>query len=76
MHSLRELYKTGKGPSSSHTMGPNKAAQIFAGRHGGGSAPFAGTLYGSPPATRKGPMDEHDIWMDAVATEKQIYSKR
>ncbi|MDD7191892.1 MAG: serine dehydratase beta chain, partial [Sodaliphilus sp.] len=25
MKSLRELYKIGKGPSSSHTMGPQKA---------------------------------------------------
>ena len=26
MESLRELYKIGVGPSSSHTMGPQKAA--------------------------------------------------
>ncbi|MGN1117247.1 MAG: serine dehydratase beta chain, partial [Acutalibacteraceae bacterium] len=25
MHSLKELYKIGRGPSSSHTMGPDKA---------------------------------------------------
>lgn len=29
MKSLRELYRIGKGPSSSHTMGPQKAAKIF-----------------------------------------------
>ena len=58
MHSLRELYKTGKGPSSSHTMGPNKAAQIFAGRHGGDSARFEVTLYGSLAATGKGHMTD------------------
>lgn len=29
MESLRELYKIGKGPSSSHTMGPEKAATLF-----------------------------------------------
>ena len=29
MESLRELYKTGYGPSSSHTMGPQKAAETF-----------------------------------------------
>ena len=29
MESLRELYKVGNGPSSSHTMGPKKAAEQF-----------------------------------------------
>ena len=29
MKSLRELYKIGNGPSSSHTMGPQKAAEQF-----------------------------------------------
>ena len=26
MKSIREIYKVGKGPSSSHTMGPERAA--------------------------------------------------
>ncbi|HAZ01673.1 MAG TPA: serine dehydratase, partial [Marinilabiliales bacterium] len=29
MESIRELYRIGKGPSSSHTMGPKKAAERF-----------------------------------------------
>ena len=29
MESLKELYKIGRGPSSSHTMGPEKACKIF-----------------------------------------------
>jgi len=29
MQSLRELYKIGNGPSSSHTMGPKRAVEIF-----------------------------------------------
>ena len=29
MKSIREIYKIGKGPSSSHTMGPERAARIF-----------------------------------------------
>ena len=29
MESLRELYKVGMGPSSSHTIGPQKAAEII-----------------------------------------------
>lgn len=33
MKSIRELYRIGTGPSSSHTMGPRKAAEIFLGKH-------------------------------------------
>ena len=29
MKSIREIYKIGKGPSSSHTMGPERAARLF-----------------------------------------------
>ena len=29
MKSIRDIYKIGKGPSSSHTMGPARAAEIF-----------------------------------------------
>lgn len=29
MKSIRDLYKIGKGPSSSHTMGPSRAAALF-----------------------------------------------
>ena len=29
MKSIQDIYKIGKGPSSSHTMGPQRAAAIF-----------------------------------------------
>ena len=29
MQSLKELYKIGNGPSSSHTMGPKRATELF-----------------------------------------------
>ena len=58
MRSLQELYKIGKGPSSSHTMGPNKAATIFAERHGTDTSRFEVTLYGSLAATGKGHMTD------------------
>lgn len=57
MKSLRELYRIGKGPSSSHTMGPNKAAKDFAERHLD-AASFEVTLYGSLAATGKGHMTD------------------
>ena len=53
MKSLRELYKIGRGPSSSHTMGPSKAAGIYAARHPEAKG-FQVTLYGSLSATGKG----------------------
>ncbi len=53
MESIRELYKVGSGPSSSHTMGPKLAARIFAERCKGVDS-FRVTLYGSLAATGKG----------------------
>lgn len=53
MKSLKELYKIGRGPSSSHTMGPYKAAVMFAQKHPEADA-FEVTLYGSLAATGKG----------------------
>ncbi|MBN1346137.1 MAG: L-serine ammonia-lyase, iron-sulfur-dependent, subunit alpha [Phycisphaerae bacterium] len=53
MESIRELYRIGTGPSSSHTMGPRKAAEQFGGKHADTSR-FRVTLYGSLAATGKG----------------------
>lgn len=53
MKSLKELYKIGRGPSSSHTMGPAKAASVFAHKHRDADS-FEVTLYGSLAATGKG----------------------
>lgn len=33
MKSIREIYRIGTGPSSSHTMGPRHAAEIFLSSH-------------------------------------------
>ena len=60
MESLREIFRIGKGPSSSHTMGPQRAAIIFAERHPEASR-FEVTLYGSLAATGKGHMTDKAI---------------
>ena len=57
MKSLKELFRIGKGPSSSHTMGPMKAAQLYAQRHPEAKR-FEVTLYGSLAATGKGHMTD------------------
>lgn len=57
MKSIKELYRIGMGPSSSHTMGPRKAAEIFLSKHQDAKA-FEVTLYGSLAATGKGHMTD------------------
>ncbi len=53
MKSLKALYRIGAGPSSSHTMGPEKIAKEFLSRHGGADE-YIVTLYGSLAATGNG----------------------
>ena len=53
MKSLKELFRIGKGPSSSHTMGPQMAAKFFLERNKKAKE-FEVTLYGSLAATGKG----------------------
>ncbi len=53
MKSIREIYKIGKGPSSSHTMGPERAALLFRGEHPDAEA-FKVILYGSLSKTGVG----------------------
>lgn len=60
MKSIKELYRIGTGPSSSHTMGPRKAAEIFLSRHPEAVA-FNVTLYGSLAATGRGHMTDRAI---------------
>ncbi|PTL34432.1 serine dehydratase [Prevotella sp. oral taxon 376] len=60
MKSLRELYRIGKGPSSSHTMGPENAAHIYAKEHPDAKN-FEVTLYGSLAATGKGHLTHQAI---------------
>lgn len=53
MESIKEIFKIGKGPSSSHTMGPRKAALQFKEKNKE-AASFGVTLYGSLASTGKG----------------------
>ncbi|MBR4850964.1 MAG: L-serine ammonia-lyase [Tidjanibacter sp.] len=53
MKSIKDIFVIGKGPSSSHTMGPKKAATDFLKKHNEVTS-FRVTLYGSLAATGKG----------------------
>lgn len=60
MESIKQIYRIGHGPSSSHTMGPMRAARMFLERNGGATR-FNVTLYGSLAATGKGHMTDAAI---------------
>lgn len=53
MYSLKEVYKIGRGPSSSHSMGPEFATNDFLKRYPS-AARYEATLYGSLALTGKG----------------------
>ena len=76
MKSLKEIYKIGRGPSSSHTMGPSKAAGIYAQRHPDARG-FEVTLYGSLSATGKGHLTDVAIkdMLEPVAPVDIVWSK-
>ncbi len=57
MESIRQIYRIGNGPSSSHTMGPHRAAEMFLERCPR-AAHYTVTLYGSLAATGKGHMTD------------------
>lgn len=53
MRSIRDIYKAGRGPSSSHTMGPARAAALFREETPEADA-YRAVLYGSLSKTGKG----------------------
>ena len=60
MKSIKELYRIGTGPSSSHTMGPRKASEIFLAKNPDAKR-IEVTLYGSLAATGKGHLTDKAI---------------
>ena len=73
MESIRQIYRIGQGPSSSHTMGPRRAASIFLEKISGKRVTkFVITLYGSLAATGRGHLTDRAILEglgDEVPTE-------
>jgi L-serine dehydratase len=60
VESIKEIYRIGHGPSSSHTMGPKKAAERFLTKNKTATK-FEVTLYGSLAATGKGHLTDKAI---------------
>lgn len=77
MDSIREVYRIGVGPSSSHSMGPRRAAERFA-EENPDAHHFKVTLYGSLAATGRGhftdkaigdalsPRHAHIVWRPEI----------
>ena len=64
MKSIRDIYKIGKGPSSSHTMGPAKAMNIYVSEHPEAEA-FHVVLFGSLADTGRGHGTDKAIEMES-----------
>jgi len=71
MDSIKGIYKIGYGPSSSHTMGPNRAAETFKQKYPEAFA-YRATLYGSLAATGKGHMTDDAIKLALQPTPTEI----
>ena len=68
MKSIRSVYKIGHGPSSSHTVGPFRAAQEFGRRYPDADA-YRATLYGSLAFTGEGHGTQKSIVSGLPGTE-------
>lgn len=79
MKSIKNIYKIGKGPSSSHTMGPFKAVRHYLENHSDADHLHV-TLYGSLAATGKGHLTDKAIqeafetwkWTDKETLESTV----
>ncbi len=74
MESVTKVFKIGHGPSSSHTMGPKKAAEIFSERHKD-AASFTVSLYSSLALTGKGHMTDYIILKTLPKPTEIIWKK-
>ena len=68
MKSLRELYSVGRGPSSSHTIGPTRICTLFRSEHPEADC-FEVTLFGSLAKTGRGHLTDVAV-RDALAPVK------
>ena len=68
MKSIKDIYKIGKGPSSSHTMGPAKAMSIYVSEHPEAES-YKVVLFGSLADTGEGHGTDKAIRM---STDKEV----
>lgn len=68
METIKEIFRIGYGPSSSHTMGPREAAKLFK-KQNIDAFKYKVTLYGSLAATGKGHLSDVTI-LEVLGKEK------
>lgn len=71
MDTIKDIYKIGYGPSSSHTMGPHKAAEMFR-KHNPQAVAFRVTLYGSLAATGEGHFTDKALLFELEPIKTEI----
>ncbi|MBR2988265.1 MAG: L-serine ammonia-lyase, iron-sulfur-dependent, subunit alpha [Clostridia bacterium] len=71
MQSLKELYKIGRGPSSSHTIGPERACKAFKEKNGNATR-FKAVLFGSLAKTGEGHGTDVVIKKTLAPTECEV----
>ncbi len=74
MKSIRELYRIGTGPSSSHTMAPRRAAEIFLQQQPDAAA-YRVTLFGSLAATGRGHLTDKALYDSFAARTLELLWK-
>ena len=72
MDTLKELFKIGCGPSSSHTMGPQRAAKKFKEKNSNANS-YKVRLYGSLAATGEGHLTDYIIKKTLEPKEVEIF---
>ena len=71
MYSLKDVYKIGRGPSSSHSMGPEFASRDFVKRYPD-AARYLVTLYGSLALTGKGHLTDEAVLSGFGAKKAEV----
>jgi L-serine dehydratase len=74
MKSIRELYRIGTGPSSSHTMAPRRAAELFLQQQPEAAA-YRVTLFGSLAATGRGHLTDQALFAVFAARPLELLWK-
>ncbi len=75
MESIKEIFRIGRGPSSSHTMGPVRAAKIYKARHPETKS-FKVTLFGSLALTGKGHLTDVSVMNELKPAKVEIVWKK
>lgn len=75
MKSIKEIFRIGTGPSSSHTMGPRQGAREFLKRAPKDAVRYEVVLYGSLAATGKGHMTDVAILETFQEAGKEVEIK-